>query len=309
MLSYKSGVSSISCCRDDCLKNVVFDKKYTFAKNTTYGLGGSVKGAFFPRTLNETRAVYDYLNEEGEAFTVIANGSNILASDSGYEGYVICTKMLRGIIRIDANTIFCLSGTPVGTILKYCAQRGLGGLEYLTGIPASIGGITCMNGGAGGVYINSNVISVKLYNGKNYNLSNKNCNFTYKHSTMRDINDVILGVFLQIKEDNPQIVRERISHFAAGRRHLPKGKSCGCVFKNVIARDGAMRSAGAIIEACGLGGFGDENAYVSPLHCNFIINKNASARRIYDLIGEVKSKVLNDAGISLEEEVVYIGKF
>lgn len=310
MLSYISGELGAYFRRDQIFAKVIFDENFTFAEHTTYGLGGRARGAFYPRNLPEARAVYDRLTEEGENFVVLAQGSNILAADGGYDGYVICTKKLQGIARINSNTIFCLSGTPVGRILQYCRLNGLGGLEYLAGIPASIGGIACMNGGAGGVYINSNVLSVKLYNGKDYNLSNKNCNYGYKHSTMRDINSLIFGVFLSVLTDLPSNVASRIEQNLRRRSSLPAGRSCGCVFKNPVDKTtGGRVSAGAIIEECGLKGFGSERAFVSPQHCNFIINRGATAREVRNLIEKVKVLVERQCAITLEEEVVYIGNF
>lgn len=304
MLLYRSGnIAAFSGC-DKLLKRVRRDDNFTFSKYTTYGAGGGAKCAFFPATLPEARAVYDFVSRSGKPYIVLGNGSNVLASDSCFNGCVISTKYLRGIARINDNTLFCLAGTPVSYILSYCKNRGLGGLEYLAGIPASIGGIAFMNGGAGGHYIGSNVLSVKLYNGKTFNLSNKSCDFKYKHSTMRDINAIILGVFLSVFNDLPQSVEKHINENLSRRAPLPKGKSCGCVFKNPQGQ-----SAGRIIDECGLGGYGDARAYVSPEHCNFIINNGATSTRISDLINEVKSIVFSRTGINLEEEVVRVGNF
>lgn len=309
MLSYKSGIKSANSVGRERLNNIEFDGNFTFAEHTTYGLGGGCRGAFFPRTLLQARAVFDNLSAGGEHFAVVANGSDILASDAGYDGYVICTEKLRGIVRLNADVLFCLAGTPVSEILKYCSLEGLGGLEYLTGIPATIGGIACMNGGAGGRYISSDISGVKLYDGHDRNLSNKSCNFGYKQSTMRNIKCLILGVFLKVTVDLPQNVQKRISEFSSRRKGLPKGRSCGCVFKNVICADGTVLSAGALIEECGLKGLRCGGAFVSPEHCNFIINDGASSRQVFELIDEVRRRVRLARGIELEEEVVYIGKF
>lgn len=291
----------------DCgktLNRVWRDDNFTFAKYTTYGVGGGAKSAYFPRNLLEARAVYDKLEDSDENFFILADGSNVLAADSGFDGSVICTRNLCGIARMDKGTIFCLSGTPVGCILKYCKQKSLGGLEYLAGIPASIGGLVYMNGGAGGRYISSNVLAVKIYRGKDYNLTNSNCNFTYKHSTMRNIKCLILGVFLSVFEDSSIDITKKINERLALRKKLPSGRSCGCVFKNL---DGV--SAGRLIEECGLAGYGTARAFVSRKHCNFIINNGASAGEIKLLIDKVKAVVFQKRNICLEEEVIYVGSF
>lgn len=308
MLLYSSGKMSRYLSADKIFDRVKTDKNFSFSKYTTYGVGGRARGAFFPESIAEAKAVFKKLSEEGENFFILGDGSNILASDKGYDGFVICTKLLRGIYKFNGS-LFCLSGTSVGSLMTYCVKNGFTGLEYLSGIPATIGGIAFMNGGAGGVYINSNIISVKLFDGKEYNLSNKNCKFAYKHSTMRDINALILGVFLSVSASSPEIVRMNICKRLENRGHLPSGRSCGCVFKNIIPKDGKLISAGKIIEDCNLAGYGGERVYVSPKHCNFIINNGATAAEIYDVICTVKRIVDDRCGIKLEEEVVFVGDF
>ena len=135
---------------------------FAFSDYTTYGVGGGAAETYFPRTVPETMAVFDSVTERGMNMFVLSQGSNVLASDKGFEGCVVCTRRLRGIVRIDIETIFCLAGTPVSHVLSYCISRGLGGLEYLAGIPAAIGGVAVMNGGAGGRYINTAIKAVRL---------------------------------------------------------------------------------------------------------------------------------------------------
>ncbi len=304
MLSYSSKKIINFFDRDGMLKRVKNDPSFSFAKYTTYGAGGGAVEAFFPRNLTEAYAVYDELTKSRKNVFILAGGSNILASDAGFDGAVICTKNIRGIARINDVTIFCLCGTTVGYLLNYCKMRGLSGLEYLAGIPATVAGLAFMNGGAGGRYIGSDIIAVKLYDGKNSILSNKKSIFTHKHSTMRDIKCLISGVFLSVKASTRGDVEKRIAHYLSKRESLPKGRSCGCVFKNPPGI-----SAGAVIDNCGLAGYGSERAFVSPKHCNFIINRGATAGEIRALIEDVKRIVLSRAGLLLEEEVIYVGNF
>lgn len=279
-------------------------KDFSFAKNTTYACGGNAEIAYFPDTIKQAAAVYDYLTKTGKKFVTLGNGSNVLASDKNYDGAVICTKLLSGISRTSPDTIFCYAGTRVAELIKFCIDYGLGGLEYLAGIPATIGGIALMNGGAGGIYISNNIVNVLFYNGTIHNFSNKKCNFGYKYSIMRDINCLILGVELRIYPQMSDKVRDNVSLYLNYRKFHPKGASCGCVFKNV-----GNLSAGKIIDQVGLKGLTCGNAYVSNEHANFLINKGGRAADIYELIDTVKKKVYERTGIKLEEEVVYIGDF
>ena len=304
MLSYNSKQKIDFSDRNKILNRVWRDENFTFSKYTTYGVGGGARYAYFPHNMLEARVVYDKIESSGEKLFVLADGSNVLASDRGFNGSVLCTRQLRGIVRVDESTIFCLAGTPVNDILKYCREKGLGGLEYLAGIPASIGGLAFMNGGVGDKYISSNILSVKIYNGKDHNLLNHDCSFTYKHSTMRDIKCLILGVCLSVYKDSNISITNKINERLEARRKLPSGRSCGCVFKN---SDGV--SAGRLIEECGLAGYGTSRVFVSKIHCNFIINNGASADEIKNLIYKVKTAVFQKLNVRLEEEVVYVGSF
>ena len=277
---------------------------FSFATNTTYACGGNAEIAYFPDNVEQAIAVYDYLSQAGKNFIVLGNGSNVLASDRNFDGAVICTKNLKGVSRVGADTIFCYAGTRVAELMKYCINNDLGGLEYLAGIPATIGGLALMNGGAGGSYICDNILNVSLYDGEIHKFSHKMCKFGYKYSIMRDINCLILGVELKVYPQNGEIVRNKISSYLENRRSHPKGASCGCVFKN-----SSKISAGKLIDDCGLKGLRCGGAYVSENHANFLINDGGRAFDVYNLIAEVKKRVFEKTGIMLEEEVVYIGDF
>ena len=286
------------------LCDIAHTNYFDFSKNTTYHLGGRCKAAYFPATEEETIKVFNELNRSSEKFIVLGKGSNVLASDTFYDGYVISTALLKGIYRIDENKIACLSGTSVSELLNFCRERGLSGLEFLAGIPASIGGLTLMNGGAGGKYISDVFVSAAIYSGKLCNFNRDLCNFTYKRSTMRDISCVILSVIFNVIPTSKEEVENNIKHFLHARKDQPKGKSCGCVFKNP---EGA--SAGKLIDDCGLKGLRLGGASVSDVHANFIINNGGSARDVYNLINLVKKTVYEKIGVLLDEEVVYIGDF
>lgn len=286
------------------IKNVYTERNFSFAENTTYGCGGTAEIAYFPESIRQTVAVYDYLKDSGQKFITLGNGSNVLASDKFYDGAVISTKRLTGVIRTGEDTVFCRAGTSVAALLKYCITNGLTGIEFLAGIPATCGGLVFMNGGAGGKFIGDKILSVKFYDGKMHDFSNNCCKFGHKYSIMRDINGIILGFTLKLDRSDSETVRENISNYLKKRANQPKGKSCGCVFKNI-----GEISAGKIIDEAGLKGLTIGGAQVSLQHANFIINSGKNSSDVYALIHEVKRRVLENTGISLDEEVVYIGDF
>ena len=299
MLLYKSGLDKFTNVA--AVKTI---RQFDFSKNTTYGLGGRAEIAYLPKTIYEAKKVFDRLSSSHTKFEILGNGSNVLVSDKGVSGDVICTKSLCGIIRLDKNRLMCLAGTRIVELLAYCKNRGLGGLEYLYGIPATVGGAAFMNAGVNGVAFGENIESVRVYDGKTRILSREMCNFGYRHSTMRDINALILSIIVNVDECDAEEIENRIEFYKQRRMHLPKGKSCGCVFKNPKGF-----SAGYLIEAAGLKGVKCGGAYVSDKHASFIINGGGCASDVKILIGKVKDKVFEKFGVLLQEEVVYIGDF
>lgn len=286
------------------VQNISKISDFFFAQNTTYGLGGAAEIAYYPENLREACALTEFLLKNNKEFCVIGGGSDILASDSGYQGAVICTKRLAKI-RYSNGYLHCQSGVKVSKLLSYCKERGLSGLEYLAGIPATVGGLAFMNAGISFRHIEQDIVSVSVFDGKLRKLSNTDCKFGNKHSTMRDIKCLILNVKFKVEQKDPEKVKQNIDYFLSRRSALPKGRSCGCIFKN----PDKDTSAGKIIEQCGLKGYKAGFARVSDEHANFIINSGCNSSDIYSLIKYVKSEVYKKTGIALEEEVVYIGKF
>lgn len=299
MLLYKGGLQS-------CLQGAHISKEnnFDFSKNTTYGLGGFADIAYYPKTVMEAKIAFDELKSNKIPITVLGNGSNVLASDNGIVGAVISTKKLEGIVRLSGNRLLCLAGTKIARLLEYCRKNQLGGLEYLYAIPATVGGAAYMNAGVCGISISQNIESVHVYDGKSTVLPNEKCNFGYRHSTMRNINTLILSIIVKVSSSCVAEIDERIQFYRARRAHLPKGKSCGCVFKNPEGF-----SAGYLIEAAGLKGLRIGGAVVSDKHASFIINEGGKADDVKRLIETVKKRVLESFAIALSEEVVYIGEF
>ncbi|MGN0805640.1 MAG: UDP-N-acetylmuramate dehydrogenase [Candidatus Coproplasma sp.] len=296
MLLYKRGLS-------ESLK-LKPQTDFRFADNTTYKLGGIAKIAYFPQNLYQATAAFDICRERGLNTFIIGNGSDVLASDSGFDGAVISTKCLSGIIKLSGNRLFCLTGTPISKLLSYCKKHGLSGVEYMAKIPATVGGAAYMNAGAAGKYFGENIEKVLVYTGKRRYFNKNDCNFTYKHSTMRDINSLILAVVLKLTPKPVCEIEANIKRFSNLRQHLPKGRSCGCVFKN-----GENYSAGELIDRAGLKGIKCGSAVVSLEHANFIISNGDSADDVRQLIELVKLFVKLKFGVELFEEVVYIGEF
>jgi len=277
---------------------------FSLAKNCTYGVGGRAKFAYLPKTATEAEIAFDLCKRANMSHVVLGKGSNILVSDNDFDGAVISTKNLCGIKRISEEKLFCFSGTSVSKILSYCKEQSLGGLEFLYGIPASVGGAAYMNAGVAEGRISDRIIGVNIYDGKRRYLTNSACNFMYKQSTMQNIDCIITSLILQVNKSSKEEIERIRAYFINKRKNLPKGRSCGCVFKN-----GESYSAAKLIEEAGLKGFTIGGATVSKQHANFIINCGATSSDIRRVIEHVKRTIKLKFSVDLLEEVVYIGDF
>ncbi len=278
---------------------------FSFRRHTTVGLGGNAPIGVFPATAEELSAVVCFLEKEKIAYCVVGCGSNILVSDKGFDGVAVCTR-LADAVRAEGNLIYAESGASTAKLLSVAAKNGLSGLEYLAGIPASVGGILYMNAGARGKYIGGSVFRVRVFaGGAEHVLSGRECGYSYKESRFMHERACILGGVFIAKKCSKSEVCDRIERSVGARRGLPGGKSLGCVFKNPTAV-----SAGELIERSGLKGERCGGAVVSCGHANFIINEGGATAEDYrKLILRVKERVFSETGTLLSEEIRYIGEF
>ena len=275
---------------------------YSFTSHSSIGVGGESAVAFFPTTTEEVRSLITELKKDGVPVHILGNLSNVLPCGGVSKRVVVNMKKLRGV-QVNGNGLTVQAGTTAGALLAECKRLALSGVEFLTGIPCTIGGALYMNAGVGGAYIGELVQSVTaLYNGKMVTLSQSDCQYAYKQSVFMQDEFVILNANLRLTADSVQVIQTRINDYNQRRKHLPKGKSMGCVFKNP---SGAM--AGKLIDGAGLKGMRVGGAVVSNEHANFIINdKHATATDIKRLIQLVKNAVFAQYKIKLEEEIRYL---
>ncbi len=291
----------------DQLPSIQREENYLFSRHTTMGIGGRAAVAVIPKDLEQLTFVLRSLYRYKIPYIVIGRGSNVLASDRGFEGVVIDVKRVN-ICRIDDNAcIEAQCGAKTDTLIRIATAAGLGGLSFLCGIPATVGGTVFMNAGVRNTHMSDVVTEVSVFqNGKVYVLSREDCSFEYKHTKFMDDSSVVLSARLQLIAEPAEKIKEDNERARLARKHLPKGKSMGCVFKN----PSPTCSAGALIESCGLKGLFRGDLILSPDHCNFIINTGrASAREVCELIAFIKQSVYEKTGILLSEEIRYIGEF
>ena len=271
---------------------------YPLAKRSPFGVGGAAKVAAFPSTTDElknmlltVRGVYPYC--------VLGAATNVLFSDAGFDGVIIFTDKLNGI-KLFGSSLRCECGAKMKDILRVCRDNSLSGLEFACGIPGSVGGMVAMNAGCYNKCF-ADVVSYVLAEGGAYN--NTNCCFDYRSSKFQR-GETVFEVGFRLKTGEIENIDAKIERFSyLRRRSQPKGRSCGSCFLN----EGFF--AGKVIDQAGLKGFRLGGARISEEHANFVLSDGGTAQDIYDLIKEVKRRVFVSSGITLNEEIKFIGEF
>lgn len=279
-------------------------ENFSFAKHTTLGIGGIAPFALFPKNQNELIDSVNFLQFNKIPYIVIGLGANTLASDNVYNGVVVCTSFMRGVVRMSENRLFAECGVSAERLLRYSVETSLDGLFFIAGIPATVGGLVYMNAGAADTYIDTVIESVKvLRTGEVIDIPVYECNFSYKKSLFQTNDDCILGCVFKLRAGNRTEINAKIRARRFARSKLPNGKSLGCVFKNPTGF-----SAGELIDKAGWKGYSLGGIQVSDVHANFLINiGGATAAEFLKLVDLIQSDVLKKTGILLEREFCYIG--
>lgn len=281
------------------------EEGFSFRQHTTVGVGGCAPLACYPRGIDELVSLLNFLTERQIPYCVIGNGSNLLVSDAGFDGIVICTQRVCSM-QASGNVLTADCGAGLCSVLAFAVQHGLGGAAFFQGIPATVGGAVYMNAGAQGCCMKDIIRAVTAWrNGDIVQIPAEKCRFSYKHSLFMDDDSCILSAELQLKNEDVESILSDINRIKQRRSALPGGRSMGCVFQNA---DGI--SAGALIEQSGCKGMSCGGAAVSDAHANFLINRgDATARDFVRLIEDVRARVLSRTGVLLKEEIRYIGVF
>lgn len=280
------------------ISNISYQFDYPLSNLNKYGTGGNAKLAIFPSNLEELKSVVNLVKGKYNYF-IVGGGSNLLVSDSGYDGIIISTKAVNKT-DIKGSLYIAECGAKIKTVIDDMANNCFSGLEFAVGIPATVGGAVAMNAGCYGKNIGDYVCYVVTEN-NTYN--KEECQFSYRKSVFLQNGETILKVCFNTIPQEEDYIQEKLNLYKNFRKN-PKGRSCGSVFKN----DGFF--AGKIIDEAGLKGFKVGGAKISNEHANFIIaEKGATSSDIYNLIKIVKQKVYEKKQITLNEEIIYLGEF
>jgi len=281
------------------LKNVAL-KPYA-----TLAIGGPADYFVEAKSQKEIIRAVSWAKKNQLDWFILGNGSNILIGDKGFRGLVI--RVQNSKFKIQNSKIQAEAGLSLLKLLNICQKNSLAGLEFLAGIPGTVGGAIKGNAGTKENFIGQKVEKVTVLGkeGRVYTLKRSECNFGYRDSRFSHNNEVILSVLFNLKKSSPQIISQKIKKFFLKRKAQPKGKSAGSIFKNP-----ALAPAGYLIEKAGLKGKKVGGAKISSQHANWIINFNqATAKDVLSLIKLVKQKIKKDFKIVLKEEIDLKGEF
>jgi UDP-N-acetylmuramate dehydrogenase len=275
------------------------------ANRCWFGVGGAAQWLFTPEDAEDLAAFLKELPVHIPV-TVIGVGSNLLVRDGGIEGVVI--RLGRGFTAIshEGDVVHAGAAALDVHVARFAAEAGVGGLEFLVGIPGTIGGAVKMNAGAYGADVAGRAISITAIDraGVRHTLSAEEAGFSYRHSAFPD-DWVVISAEFQGTFGDPAVIHARMEEISANREATQpvRSKTGGSTFQNP---DG--HKAWQLIDDAGCRGLRYGEAGVSELHCNFLINHgNATADDLESLGEEVRSRVLTKSGVSLEWEIKRIG--
>lgn len=279
-------------------KDEVF-QRVSLANATTFKCGGTAKYYVEPSDEMSLISIVNTCQNYNVDYLLLGNGSKILVSDAGFNGVVISTKKLNKI-NFDGDFLYVQAGVTVAKLLSFCTLYGIGGFEFLAGIPATVGGLIATNGGAFGMSIANVTHNFALYSNKQ-TLIKDLTGFSYRHSPIIK-GEIVL--FALLKRSSSSTVREDVKRYLLKRKGQPIGNSAGSVFKNPQGD-----FAGRLIEECGLKGYQIGSAKVSEQHANFIINYGENSSDVYSLMRYIKCAVKEKFNVTLEEEIRCVGDF
>jgi len=282
----------------------IVETQYPLAKSTWYGLGGPADYFIRPKTVEQLGQVVQRCAENHIPVFLMGLGSNLLIGDDGLRGAVIKleTEQFTKVDFEDEGTgLTAWAGAELSRLVLTCVQKGLSGLEPLTGIPGSVGGAVKMNAGGNFGDFGAIVESVTLMDnqGNVFEMSKPELVFDYRSTNITA--QFILNAKLELTGgDSEQIMRTVKEIWIYKKNNQPLNtKNAGCIFKNPRGF-----SAGALIDRAGLKGLQIGGATVSDKHANFIIaGKDCKSRDVIRLIDAIKQRVKEQFNTELELEI------
>lgn len=289
------------------IEGVASRKDELLSLHTSFAVGGPCDLMLWVSDIEALRKVLALAKSRSIPAMVLGKGSNILVRDGGIDGIVIRLADDFETIDIEGENIVAGAGVGLGELVNRATAAGIGGLEFLAGIPGTVGGAALTNAGARDVWISNRLVEIALLTDdlREMTLSARDLSFGYRCSSI-DEAWVVTGLRLAGYRCPVDDARRKVEEYLDVRRSTqPAGEhTAGCVFKNPRGD-----VAGRMIDQAGLKGYRLGGAEVSAIHANWIVNTGgATAGEILGLIDEIRKKVDEEYGVELELEINVIGK-
>jgi len=293
------------------------------AKHTTFKIGGPAQYFVAVEEKEKLLGLLNLLRDNGVRFFIIGGGSNLLWTDNEYDGVVI-KYFCQGKPELNAAdagwNVYAPACIPLASLVGFCAENSLTGLEWAVGIPGMVGGAVRGNAGAMGKDTSQSLVSADVWrDGEILEISKADCTFSYRDSVFKNNGDVLLGArFYLPPGDKKQIMAEIQKNVSHRLSRVPRQPSAGSFFKNIrlekwpgdikslpeIFRERGTVPAGWLVEQVGMKGCAKGGAKIADDHGNFIINTDGATQSdVLTIVEEIKDKVYNKFGVELEPEV------
>lgn len=279
--------------------------------HSNFRIGGPADYFCETATLDELKTAVLAASAGKFRYRLIGGGFNLLFDDDGFRGLIIKNRA-RGAVHAAGGTVETTSGTTLDDLTAGAAERGLSGLEFLAGIPGTVGGAVFGNAGAFGRAIGDVLSSARLLHpdGTESRAVREDLEFGYRHSKLKTDPRILLEATFRLEPAPAETIQSKMAEILSLRaeRHPARTTAYpGSYFKNPVLPDGCRQAAGLLLDGAGARGLRVGAAAVYRGHCNFIINEGgATALEVRSLAAEMKNRVLEKFGITLEEEVIFL---
>lgn len=290
-------------------KNIL--KNEPMSKHTSFKIGGNADFFIIVSFVDELKGVLKIAKSQKIPVTIVGNGTNLLVQEGGIRGFVIKLNLNSFKIKRSSNDVQITveSGMALAALSLIAEKEEITGLEFLSGIPGTIGGAIRMNAGAYGREMKDIVIKTRYmtYDGKIKTLSLEEHRFEYRNSIFSQLKDVIiLDTTLKVTKGNKKEIDEKIEEYSKSRKEKQplEYPNAGSTFKRV---DGYITAK--LIDECGLKGYSIGDAEISTKHAGFVINKGkATARDVLNLVEFVKGEIKKKFDVNIELEIIVLGE-
>ena len=285
-------------------------KNEPMSKHTSLKIGGIADYFIKVKSIDELKNVLEFTNKNKIETTIVGNGTNLLVKDGGIRGVVIKLELIDFKIKKMANEVLITvgSGMTLAALAAVALKEEIAGLEFLSGIPGTIGGAIRMNAGAYGSEMKDIVVKTRYmtYDGKIKTLDLDEHEFVYRNSIFSKLNVIIIDTTISVKKGNKEEIENKMNEYSISRKNSQplEYPNAGSTFKR---KEGVITAK--IIDECGPKGFNVGDAEVSTKHAGFIVNKGkATAKDFLELVEHIKKEIKNKTGLDLELEILVIGE-